>query len=68
MTDAERIKRIEELWKDADIADDYTQDVLFAELEQESFANIKDIIWLLYCFAIDVFDTITMHRGDDGEE
>jgi len=60
MTDTERIKHIEELWKDADIADDYTQDVLFAELEQESFANIKDIIWLLYCFAMDVHNTLNI--------
>lgn len=60
MTDRDKLRRIEKLFEEADIADDYTQDTLFADLENETIANIKDVVWHLYCFAMDVHNTLNI--------
>ncbi len=60
MTDRDKLRRIEKLFEEADITDDYTKDTLFADLENKTIANIKDIVWNLYCFAIDVHNTLNI--------
>lgn len=59
MTDKERIERISELLKKLDLAE-LTYDEFDELFPEESINDIKEELWLMYCFASDVCVTINM--------
>lgn len=65
MTDTEKIKRIEELLNDLDLAD-MSRNELWRELKSLSFDEIEEEMWHWYCFISDISNVVNM-RGERNE-
>ena len=60
MTDTEKIKRIEELLNDLDLIACTKEELKNKMVKDCTFKELIDGMWLLYCFASDVCDTLNM--------
>lgn len=60
MTAEQKLERIKKLIKEANLAEDVSKVNFYSEVIDQSFRDIRDEMWELYCLAYDIKNVINM--------